>query len=138
MTDTMTKSLLHGCAAPFIGAPVTFLGLTIFVGGVENAWAVLVVSVVCTAGIGLVFWIPLCWLVGSGTLALIGIFVKKPDGKEEATRKHTQFRRHEVALADFFRRAKDRGMSDDKIVADLRRNGWSDSQVQKARRILDS
>lgn len=121
-----------------LGIPITFCVVSLLAGGMDNAWIVVVCSIILTLGFALLIWIPLCWLVGSGTLALIGIFVKKPDGQQEATRQHPHFRRYEVVLTDFLRKAKDRGMSDDKIVADLRRNGWSDSQVQKARRILDT
>jgi len=121
-----------------IGAPVTFLGLIVVAGGVENAAMVVFCSVVLTAGVALVVWIPLCWFVGWVTLELIGSFVKKPDGKEEATRKRPLLSRDEVALTEYIRQAEARGMSDDKIVAHLRRNGWSNSQIQKARRILNS
>ena len=48
-----------------LGMPVVFLGTALISGGIEEAVMVLVLSVVCTFGVGLLlFWIPLCWFVG--------------------------------------------------------------------------
>ena len=116
------------------GLPVTFLGLIIFTGSVETAAGLMVLCPLFTFGLALI--VP--WVVGAVTLGFIGLFVKKPDGKEEAAAKRPLLSRDEVALTEYIRRMEARGMSDDKIVTKLRVNGWSDSQVQKVRRILNS
>ena len=59
-----------------IGVPLVFLGLAINCGGVEAASEVVFVSVVCTAGLGLLFWLPICWVVGRLFLGLIFLFIK--------------------------------------------------------------
>ena len=61
MTDTNTDPLLYNfIVRPLVGAPVTFLFTCIMTGGVDNAVFLVFVSVVCTAGVGLVVWMPLC------------------------------------------------------------------------------
>ncbi|MCH7685312.1 MAG: hypothetical protein IH899_01290 [Planctomycetes bacterium] len=126
-----------------IGMPVTFLGLIIFTGGVEDAWMVLVVSVICTAGIGLVVWIPVFWGVGAATLALIGIFVKKkPDGKDEAKgsppdeAKGTRLDLDQTAMTEYMKKAHARGMSHDEISDRLHQQGWSFDVIKSAFRTL--
>ncbi len=120
------------------GMPVTFLGLIIFSGSVENAGATFFISVICTAGIGLVFWIPLWWFVGWMTLELIGIFMNKRYGKEEAAAKHRPLSRDEVELTEYIRHAEARGMGDDEIDRLLRRQGFNEYFIQKARQRLNS
>jgi hypothetical protein len=44
--------------------PIVFIGLVLGAGGVEDACFVLLLSVFCTFGAGLLFWLPLCWFVG--------------------------------------------------------------------------
>lgn len=48
----------------FIGAPIVFLGTAMVSGGIEDACALILISVVCTLGAGLLVWLPLCWFVG--------------------------------------------------------------------------
>ena len=115
-----------------VGLPVTFLGLIIFTGSVEFAALLFVLCPVFTFGVALI--VP--WVVGAVTLGFIGLFVNKPNGKEEANRKRPVFSRDEVALTEYIRQAEARGMSDDKIVAHLRLNGWSEAEILKARAIL--
>lgn len=121
-----------------IGMPVTFLGLIMITGGVEEAGQLLLFSIVCTAGIGLVVWLPLWWVVGWATLALIGLFKEHPVGKEEATRESFLLNQAMVALSEYMRLAAADGISDDEIVAHLRSTGWSEAEILKARGILNS
>jgi len=126
-----------------IGAPVTFLVLSIFSGGVNNAAMVVFCSVVLTFGVALVGWIPLCWVVGWGTLALIGPFVeesdagKEPDGKEESAGKRL-LHAGDDTLTKYMKDAEARGVSRDEVAALLRRQGWPDEEIRKARGMLDS
>ena len=117
-----------------VGIPVTFLGLIIVAGGWENARMVLLLSVVCTYGIGLIVWIGLCWVVGAVTLAIIGIFVKKPDGKEGA--KGTRLDLDQTAMTEYMKKAHARGMSRDEISDRLHQQGWSFDVIKSAFRTL--
>ena len=135
-----------------VGVPVTFLGLIIITGGVGNAAMVVFCSVVLTVGLALVVWIPLCRFLGTATLNIIGIFVDlgsrrpmpakrspsgqyKPGGKKKPAAKRPPVGWDMLALAKYMRQAAARGMSHDQITAHVRLNGWSDADIEKARRL---
>ena len=135
---------MKSLASLAIGAPVTFLGLILFTGSVENAWMLLMFSVICTLGIGLLFWLPLCWAVGAAILAFVGLFINIPDRNVEVEKKEKDGPRLrpqgtiEITLTQYIKKSMARGMSDNEIDRRLRRNGWTDAEIQKARRILNS
>ena len=76
------------------------------------------------------------WVVGWVTLALIGIFVNKPDRKEEATRKRPPLDRDQIALTKYMRQAKARGMSNDDISDCLVAAGWGIDAIRVAFEIV--
>lgn len=70
-------------ASRLAGTPVTFCGLIVATGGVDNAASLVFLSVLCTFGLSLVAWIPVRWFVGWLTLTFIELFMKNLDGVEE-------------------------------------------------------
>lgn len=135
------------------GIPVTLLGLTIYTGDPEVAAMIVFLSCCFTAGLALVVWIPLCWFLGTATLNIIGVFVDlgtrrpmpakrsppgryKPAGKKKPAAKRRPVGWDMRALAKYMRRAAARGMSHDQITAQVRLNGWSDADIQRARQLL--
>ena len=129
-------------ASLVFGMPVTFLVLTVFAGGFENAFLIIGASIVCTAGIGLVVWVPLCWCAGAATLALIRLVTAKIDVAANADDKPQPhfdrlFGQDDLALTEYLRKANDRGISNDRIDARLRRTGWHDSEIRRARENID-
>ncbi|WP_139276638.1 hypothetical protein [Spirulina major] len=67
----MNKSLQVGLGltissvpALLVGVGVTLMGATLLVGTVQDALTLIGLSIVCTFGVSLVVWLPLCWLVG--------------------------------------------------------------------------
>ena len=60
-----------------VSVPIT----SIITGGVEDAFGLLLMSIVCTAGIGLVFWIPIWWIAGWLTLDVLVGAIKKSSGE---------------------------------------------------------
>lgn len=76
---------------------------------------------------------PICFAIfGGGALAVIDVIWLIIAAVTVTTRP----KRHEAAIIKYLRRAEELGMSDEKTVAYLRRNGWSDSEIQDARRNL--
>ena len=57
-----------------VGVPIVFIGTVICAGGLEDACMLLAVSVICTCGFGLLFWLPLCWFVGWLLMAIVRAF----------------------------------------------------------------
>lgn len=66
-------------------------------------------------------------------LAVAGPLRNEPDAKEEPTRERPLFLGQDDTLTEYMGHAEARGMSDDEIVTFLRRNGWSEAEIQEAR-----
>ena len=47
-----------------LGASIVFLSLAGISGSFANAGTIVAASIICTLGISLLIWIPLCWVVG--------------------------------------------------------------------------
>ena len=110
-----------------VGLPVVAVLLSIAAGGVDNASTILFVSVVCTAGVGLVFWALVCWVAGWVILSSIGAFRKKPAVEK------TSVHREQIALGRYMRHRAVQGIN---LDLRLRKEGWSDEEIQKARQSI--
>ncbi|NQT38375.1 MAG: hypothetical protein HQ581_12840 [Planctomycetes bacterium] len=62
----------------------------------------------------------------------------RTDGKKDSAAKRPPVGWDMPALTTYMRQAAAHGMSHDQITAQLRRNGWSDAEIQKARQIAHS
>jgi hypothetical protein len=81
----------------------------------------MVVCIVMPVGFGLAV-INVIWLI-------LAAVIQAP------SRPHT---RCEAALITFIKQAEARGLSHQDVVAHLRRNGWTDDEIQNARRQRDA
>lgn len=145
----------------FVGVPVVFVVTSIAVGGVESAAAVVFMSIVCTAGVGLVFWIPVCTLAGWMTLSLVGLVVSKTssDGGGPVAPSDSRDRSQAVdskptrgpisspvappknevqVVADYITEFEEHGGSRERALELLRQNGWSGAEVSKALDLLEA
>jgi hypothetical protein len=111
-----------------ISIPIT----VILAGGVQNAFGLMLVSIVCTAGIGLVFWIPVWWLVGVITIDVLFKNVKgKSDQKQESVPNPTELPKLDyLALTAYIGKATASGMDLDEITRRLRFNGWQKTDIE--------
>lgn len=126
-----------------IGFVVSVLLLMLIAGGIEEAFLILLVSIVCTAGIGLVVWIPLWWAVGWLTLTLFRKFrgtgaAGDSAGRAAAGAGEQPASSEELSLVQFLKRAEARGVSRDKIDRALVNAGWSEAEILQARSKLTS
>ncbi|MGB0560905.1 MAG: hypothetical protein ACPGVO_03775 [Spirulinaceae cyanobacterium] len=127
-----------------VGAIVIFLGMSIATGDMAQAGTVIVVSIVCTLGISLFIWIPLCWLVGvlvlgifAGTFKLIGMTAQRPVEKQVlqpaiANRALIQ----QQSLANYIRKAQAKGFSESQIQNRLRQEGWNNDEIAGAQAMV--
>lgn len=125
------------------GFPVSTLLLSLFAGGIQQAFMILLVSIVCTAGIGLVVWIPLWWAVGWLAQTLFGRFRGLGDeedspGRPAATAGEEPASSEDLSLMQFLKRAEARGISRDAIDRALTGAGWSEAEILQAREKLGS
>jgi hypothetical protein len=117
----------------FVGFGVSSLALCAFAGGVDEGLQLLLISVVCTLGAGLLVWIPLWWVVGWVTLLVIGLFKDKtisPGLKSPMTRDAD-------VVGNYIRDARAQGKSDADIDQELRLHGWREEFIRETRQRLD-
>ncbi len=129
------------------GIPLTFVGLLVCTGGdVQNAVAVFALSIICTAGIGLIFWLPVMWVVGALTLMAYDAVTqgyRDRSGAPSQPQTSTQRGKSHVtpsdirALADYLKKFQTYGEIQDAIKR-LRLQGWSDKQIEQAIEVADT
>jgi hypothetical protein len=121
-----------------VGFVVSTLLLMLIAGGIEEAFLILLVSIVCTAGIGLVVWIPLWWAVGWLVLTLFSK-IRGPGGTPASSDRAataaiaTPASSAELSLVQFLKQAEVRGVDRDKIDRALMNAGWSEEEILQAR-----
>jgi hypothetical protein len=133
----MTKAKYFG-----IGLPILVVILSAFTGGIANAFWLVAASIVCTAGIGLAIWIPLAIGVGWVAFSVAQEIVKLAGGtpgmnsslrREDGARAALQPapRQHLLALDHYIQRAVRLNHSHERILSDLKRQGWSEAEINQ-------
>ena len=115
-----------------LGFVMCSVGLCAVAGGVEEGFGLLLISVVCTAGLGLLVWIPLWWVVGWLTLSVAGINM----GKKISTGLTSPMERDADVVAKYIKDARGQGMGDEDIDKALRLHGWREEFIQETKRRL--
>jgi len=131
-----------------VGAIAVFLSLIVLTGSVGNAGTLLVMSIVCTLGIALIFWVPLCTGVGM-LVVYVAIATYRQirgttgavpplDRVVEAAAAPTGTSRnvYHRAVADYIRKARVKGYSDSQIDTRLAARGWQAADIDQARALL--
>ena len=120
----------------FVGFFVSIPIVCILAGGVEQGFMVLMLSIICTAGIGLVFWIPVWWIVGAITLALLRLYPGAADKESAGGIKDQSLNQwalqRNIALTNYVSQARTAGMDAAQITRRLRDNGWRPEEIDIA------
>jgi len=124
--------LLTGC---FLSIPIT----VVLTGGVENALQLVFFSIVCTAGIGLVFWIPAWWFLG---MLVHDVVVRAVNGEPNQNSKRVSKPadsqpRDYRALKAYIIKAEMRGMGFDEMMRRLQQSGWEKADIKNAYQDID-
>jgi hypothetical protein len=130
------------------GAVIILCSLAIFSGGdLQAALAMILISIVCTLGISLLIWIPLCWLAGMLTIGMSVGLVKLLSSQVqqkvpgEAIVKPAIVDRalaERQSLANYIRKAQKKGFSASQIESRLRQEGWSVTEIANAQALVES
>ncbi|MEB3290118.1 MAG: hypothetical protein VKI82_09385 [Leptolyngbya sp.] len=110
----------------------TVLGALIMTGlltvslGVNNTVTLLFFSIVCTLGIGAVFWLALAFGLGWLILTLWAAM----RGDHAPT--HPESSPQADALTTYVRRALQAGANDDQLQRRLQRQGWTEDDIDQA------
>jgi hypothetical protein len=122
--------------ATLTGLPVLFLLLVTSTGSVSNASSLLLLSVVCTAGIGGLFWLGMAFLLGAAVFLLVAGVARMAGWPVPAWLKagpRTTGGGATVEALGHYADAQLRlGRSSDAIGRDLRRQGWREDEVARA------
>lgn len=129
------------------GAVIILCSLAIFSGDLQAALAMILISIVCTLGISLLIWIPLCWLAGILTIGISVGLVKllrsqvqqKVPGEaivQPAIVDRALAERQ--SLANYIRKAQKKGLSESQIQSRLRQEGWSVTEIANAQALVES
>jgi hypothetical protein len=113
-----------------VGVPLVLLWLTLLTGSLEAASQLLLFSVVCTLGIGGLFWLGLAFGVGFLTLHLVRLLAG--DGKGAAAGSAERRQRESDAVAQYVLRRLQQGGDLALIRRDLKQAGWNASQIDAA------
>lgn len=106
-----------------------------------NLWQLFVMSVICTAGLGLLIWLPLCWFLGEVTLWLLGLVTSlvgrgpTAPGRENARLQPSN--KSLTNLASYVQRMREAGVPNEPLRERLRRAGWDDPTIAAVMRGVD-
>jgi hypothetical protein len=138
------------------GMVVLYILLAIYMMDPGSALVLIAASVICTAGISLIIWVPLAYVIGWGVLALftwIASWAAGPDSTPPATdgepvqaqpgnvaalsqqldqrlKREASLSNDQRAITTYIRKALDRGLSRERIMANLQDNGWAADSIK--------
>jgi hypothetical protein len=135
-----------------VGVPLTLLILIAIVGDFSTAMIIFGASIICTAGISLIIWLPVCYGIGFSALWLAGQVVKLFHTPEDSSRRpqptehretvnlqvlnqriqQSSQQHNQQALEEYIQRAIAYGYTEQKIIENLTQHGWSESEIQQA------
>ena len=123
--------------AALTGVPLVLLGLLLLSGSLADVWMLLFLSVLCTAGIGLLFWLGLAMVVGLAVLYVCDQLLRwqgRPNGTGlfgGAGGVAVQHQRQRM-LEHYLARRLALGVDPVRVRQDLIGAGWSEAQLQQA------
>lgn len=114
-----------------VGFLISFSITAILSGGLQGAVGLLVISIVCTAGIGLVFWIPVWWFVGFLVLHAIAALSRESSEEPESKANPTRLSSRDFkALKEFIGESLRSGMAVDEMKRRLEQGGWRKADIE--------
>ena len=114
----------------FIGMLVSVPVTCVVAGSVQDGLLLMLMSIICTAGIGLVVWIPLWWFVGWIMLLVFQALTSGFPGQDGG--KQVPYKSNDQVLSQYIRTAMENGMDMNGVMSRLQRNGWTREEVESA------
>lgn len=114
----------------FIGIVIELVGSVIF--GGEQGPYIIALTVICTAGVSLVIWIPLAAVLGWIVTSLFA------DKKLEAPHIASTEEKSQVVLVSYLQRVLDSGIDIEEAVNLLKSNGWKENNIRDALLTIDA
>lgn len=116
--------------SPVVGGLLLAAGLLVTLGS-EATLSLLFFSVLCTLGIGLIFWVGAAFILGFLVLSLLDALIGgrrqvRSSGEETSPDSST------LALMGYLHRSVRAGASLSEISPKLQHHGWSEAEIQAA------
>jgi len=110
-------------------------------GAVSGLLGFAAISIICTAGITLVIWLPALWLLGTVVMKIFGLFFgrksqqlptntsSQPIGNGSLTPSSN----NELAIIGYIVSSRNSGVANDTVIrSNLKSGGWSDVDIDNA------
>lgn len=111
-----------------IGFATIVVVLSLFTAGA--AIPMILLSIICTAGVSLVLWIPLSYGVGSLVVSLYQSMSKSK--KTDGAGPKSSLTNEQKAITDYIKQSKSKGVEDNNIFSLLKANGWAENAIHEA------
>lgn len=111
-----------------IGFATIVVVLSLFTAGA--AIPMILLSIICTAGVSLVLWIPLSYGVGSLVVSIYESVSKSKKTNGEGPK--SSLTNDQKALTDYIHQSRSKGVNDDNIFSMLKNNGWAENAIHEA------
>lgn len=118
------------------GIPLSILFMWPIAGGLQDAVTLIVLSIVCTAGIGLVIWIPIWWFIGWTAFTLTGLATGKTETGSDQPPAIPKISREHQAIINFMEIAYRTGTPKEQIVSQLQDAGWPAHLIEEAHQFM--
>ena len=123
-----------------VGFIIIFIILSIFQGP-SGALTMLMLSIVCTAGVGLAAWIPLSYAAGAIFFRILRATPSYKNRYEIATQPQVKAliasSNDQHALTDYIRKVRAVGQNDAQASAALKAAGWREETISDALKVLN-
>ena len=135
MTTVLTKKVGgSNLQNIFAGCITTFVLISLFAGP-GTAMGIYAGSIICTAGVSLVLWIPLWLAIGSIVMQIMNHFLTnktaKP-GDDGGGNQTPTLTNEQKALTDYIKQSKSKGVDENNIFSLLKANGWAENAIHEA------
>ncbi|MFM7266075.1 MAG: hypothetical protein ACKOZW_10915 [Cyanobium sp.] len=127
--------------ATLTGLPLLLGGLVLLCGSLANATTLLAFSILCTAGIGVFFWLGIAIVLGLVTLYVVDQLLRwrglpHGSGLFSQARGVQVLQRRQRVLEQYLARRLIQGMDPVRVRQDLLEAGWGEPQLQEAFRAV--
>lgn len=130
--------------SPFLiclGTLIVFITISAICGSITLAGTLIGASIICTAGISLLIWIPLCWSVGWLVFEISSLLFGQARMRRVfrvATVDASPAQSDLLSLVDYIQKCHHKGWGDDKITNILRAQGWENQEIEEAKYLANS
>ena len=131
LLEFLERTWLH---KTLVGAPVLLIFLILVLGS-DGAFGLLLASIVCTAGIGGIFWGFVAFIIG----LVLTVILKSVYNKPPVTGAETKLSvppaaidKDLISIWEYIRDARAYGFTDTEIKAKLMATGWTEEKINLA------